>query len=63
MTDSLHCWQALGCILYEMCALKKAFTSSNLGARNMNSLLFPFCSIWHSQGISMVVPSSNKANM
>lgn len=35
---------AIGCVLYEMCALKKAFDASNLGAITVKVMRYaPFC--------------------
>lgn len=36
---------AIGCVLYEMCALKKAFDASNLGAITVKVMRYPFCSL------------------
>ncbi len=32
---------AIGCVLYEMCALKKAFDASNLGAITVKVMRYP----------------------
>lgn len=36
---------AIGCVLYEMCALKKAFDASNLGAITVKVMRYPLCSL------------------